>query len=182
MAVITRPGAASRRPETGAVADALARHRPLLHIESPGTLDGGDVLVVGRSIFVGESSRSNRHGIEQLRQHAARFGYETTPVRVHGCLHLKSAITALTDTALLVNRAWVPVQPFARFDLVDVDPGEPSAANILRVGDRLLYAASFPRTLERLAKGGFAPRCVNGSELAKAEGAMTCGSLLVRTR
>src|SRR6185295_13904653 len=97
VAIITRPGAVSRRAETPAVVETLSRYRALMPIESPGTLDGGDVLVVGRSIFVGESARSNREGIGQLRERVAPFGYEITPVSVTGCLHLKSAVTALSE-------------------------------------------------------------------------------------
>jgi dimethylargininase len=179
VAIVTRPGAVSRRAETPAVVDALSRYRALMPIEPPGTLDGGDVLVVGRAVFVGASGRSNREGIEQLGERVAPFGYEITAVAVSGCLHLKSAVTALSDEALLINREWVEAGIFNGFELVDVDRREPSAANVLRVGDRLLYAAAFPRTLERLMTRGLNPLIVDASELAKAEGAVTCGSLLV---
>ncbi len=179
LAVITRPGAASRRIETAAVRDALARYRPLAEIAAPGTIDGGDVLVAGRTVYVGMTSRSNQEGIGQLARLLAPFGYVTRGVPVRGCLHLKSAVTVLSDRALLVNPSAIPAGLFGAFDLVEVDPAEPAAANILRVGTRHLYSTAFPRTLERLARHGIVPLTVDGSELAKAEGATTCGSLIV---
>ena len=179
VAVITRPGAVSRRGETPAVVEALSPYRALLPIEAPGTLDGGDVLVSGQTIFVGLSSRTTEAALAALRQ--VFPDHTVVPVPVDAGLHLKSAVTALSDEALLINRAWLPEAIFRRFELVDIDPGEPAAANVLRVGDRLLYAAAFPRTLERLLTRGLKPLIVDASELAKAEGAVTCGSLLVAT-
>ncbi len=136
IAVIARPGAVSRRPETTAVAEALRRYRPLASIEAPATLDGGDVLVAGRSIFVGRSSRTNDAAAAQMRTLTGPFGYTVRQVDVKGCLHLKSAVTAVADGALLVNlsRDWVRSDDFAGFDLVEVDPGEAAAANIARIG------------------------------------------------
>jgi dimethylargininase len=180
VAVIARPGAMSRRVETPAVADALVRYRELVLIEAPGTLDGGDVLVIGRTVFVGASRRSNPDGAAQLERHLAPFGYQTCTVPIDGCLHLKSAATALAEDAVLVNRAWVDAEAFRGLDIVEIDPAEPHAANILRAPKGLLYATAFPRTCERLEKRGLAVLSVDNSELAKAEGAMTCGSLMVR--
>jgi dimethylargininase len=180
-AIVTRPGALSRRVETPAVAEALKAYRPLAYIEEPGTLDGGDVIVAGRSVFVGQTTRTNREGFQSLTRALQPFGYTTTAVPVHGCLHLKSAVTALDAQTLLVNRAWVDTEDMRGFELIDVDRREPDAANILRVGDRLLYAAAFPRTLDRLL-GRFSVALVDNSELAKAEGAVTCGSLLIPER
>src|SRR5688500_126987 len=97
VAVMTRPGAESRRGEGASVAELLSRYRPLRHIEAPGTIDGGDVLRVGRTIFVGQSGRSNAVGIAQLQTVVAEFGYRVQPVPIRGCLHLKSAVTAVRD-------------------------------------------------------------------------------------
>src|SRR5689334_4280284 len=91
LAIITRPGAESRRPETAAVAEALARYRRVVHIEAPATIDGGDVLVIGRRVFVGTSSRTNDAAVSQLRIHLQPCGYSVCAVQVQGCLHLKSA-------------------------------------------------------------------------------------------
>ncbi|HJZ76002.1 MAG TPA: arginine deiminase family protein [Vicinamibacterales bacterium] len=179
LAVITRPGAASRRHETAAVADALAEYRSLATIEAPATIDGGDVLVVGRDVFVGLSSRTNNAAVQQMRAILGPRGYAVHAVKVRGCLHLKSAVTALDDGTLLVNRQWIDGKPFDRFSLVDVDPAEPAAANALRLPDRVVFPSAFPRTAERLAARGFRLEVVDASELAKAEGAVTCCSLIV---
>ncbi len=180
VAVVTRPGAASRRAEISAVEAALAPFRVVERIEPPGTLDGGDVLVVGQRVFVGWSSRTNDDGIDQLRALVTPHGYTVQPVPVHGCLHLKSAVTALSDETLLINRAWTHVESFRRFDLLDVHPFEPFAANALRVGGQVIAAAEFPRTIERMERRGIAPLTVPASELAKAEGGVTCCSLVFR--
>jgi len=182
LAVITRPGAASRRRETVAVADALAEYRPLAMIDAPATVDGGDVLVAGRDVFVGLSTRTNIAAVEQMRAILTPHGYRVHAATVRGCLHLKSAVTALDDTTLLVNREWIDGEPFDRFTLIDVDPSEPHAANALRLPDRIVFPAAFPRTAERLAASGFRLEIVDASELAKAEGAVTCCSLIVHQR
>ena len=178
IAVVTRPGAPPRRLETLAVAETLGRYRRLRHLEAPATADGGDVLVVGKKVFVGCSTRTNGAAIDQMRQFLGEHGYTVLGVEVGGCLHLKSAVTALADDLLLINRAWVSIGPFSTFDLVDVDPDEPSGANALRVGGDVVYAASFPRTRERLERRGLRVRSVDVSEIAKAEGAITCCSLV----
>jgi dimethylargininase len=178
VAVIMRPGAESRRGEIHGVLLALQPYRPLLRVEPPGTVDGGDVLVAGRSLFVGVTRRTNVDGVAQMRVAAGRIGYDVRAVAVRGCLHLKSAVTAVNDETLLIQREWVPADAFRGFDLIDVHPLEASAANIVRIGGRLLYGAGFPRTRDILAKRGFNAATVDVSELAKAEGAVTCCSLI----
>lgn len=180
IAVITRPGSEARRDEVVAVAHALAPLRPLARIEPPATLDGGDVLAIGRSVYVGESGRTNADGIAQLRAALTSFGYAVRGVPVAGCLHLKSAVTAVDDATLLLNPAWVNAAAFGEYRLLTVDEAEPMAANVLRVGSELIHGASYPRTLERLHAAGFHPYTVDASELAKAEGAVTCCSLVLR--
>ena len=179
IAVITRPGAESRRAELPPVAEALAAHRKLVRMEPPATLDGGDVLVVDRHVFVGSSSRTNEAGVEQLRTILCPFGYAVEAVPVLGCLHLKSAVTAIGGRTLLINRAWTRADAFRAYDLVDVHPFEPAGANALRVGDQLIYPAEFPRTAERLDRRDLKLHTVPASELAKAEGGVTCCSLIV---
>jgi dimethylargininase len=180
VAVITRPGAPSRRPETAAVEEALAVYRPLLRIHAPGTLDGGDVLVADRTVFVGLSARTNAAGIGQMREALAAFGYEVRAVPVDGCLHLKTAVTRVADGVLLINREWVAADAFAGWELIDVDPAEPFGANALLVGGRVIYPAGLPRTLERLRSLGIDVLPVPADELAKAEGGVTCCSLVFR--
>lgn len=179
LAVITRPGAESRRAETPAIAHALAAFRPLRTIEAPGTIDGGDVLIVGRRVFAGLSTRTNAAGVAQLRQILGPLGYTVCAIEVGGCLHLKSAVTAIDLSTLLVNRAWIDPAAFDGFGLIDVDPAEAGAANVLRVGDRVLVAAAFPRTAAIIERTGLRVDCVEVDELAKAEGAVTCCSLIV---
>lgn len=179
LAVITRPGAASRRGETASVAAALAAFRPLAAIEAPATIDGGDVLVLGRRVLVGTSSRSNPSGVEQLRALLAPHGYTVEAVRIDGCLHLKSAVTAVAPGTLLLNPAWADTAPLAGLERIEVDPGEPFAANALLVGGRLVYPAAFPRTRARLQARGIELEIVDVSELAKAEGAVTCCSIIL---
>jgi dimethylargininase len=178
IAVVTRPGAESRRPETSAIAPVLAAHRRVTFIQEPGTLDGGDVLRLGRRIFVGRSGRSDESGIEQLRAVVWPYGYTVTAVPVSGCLHLKSAITEIAPGAVLVNPAWVDAAAFGQVFVTEVDPEEPYAANGLLAGGRLIYPESFPLTRARLEAAGIAVEPVDVSELQKAEGAVTCCSLI----
>lgn len=180
LAIITRPSAESRRGETAAVVSALQALRPLAHIEAPGTVDGGDVLVVGRRIFVGRTERTNDQGIAQLRDLTAPLGYLVVPVEVHGCLHLKTAVTALDDYTVLYNPAWVNAELFAPLQAVAVPNDEPMAANVVRLDNVLVYAESYPRTLALLRARGYRVVTVPADELAKAEGAVTCCSLLLR--
>jgi dimethylargininase len=183
LAVITRPGAVSRRAEAPAIVDALIKtqalhFRPMVMIEEPGTLDGGDVLVLGQKVYVGASGRTNAAGIDQLRHHAGRAGYSVQAVPVRGCLHLKSAVTAVGPETVLLNPAWVPEDAFADYERIEVDPQERHAANAVRLPDRVIYPTAFPRTRERLEAAGVTIRPVDVSELAKAEGAVTCCSLI----
>jgi dimethylargininase len=179
IAVITRPGAAARRAESPAVAETVARHRPVRRIEPPGTLDGGDVLRVGRTVFVGCSGRTNAAGIGQLRCTLRPLGYDVREVEVHGCLHLKSAVTAASAELLVMNPAWIPGADVTGFDVLEVPAEEQYGANVLRLADRVIHAAAFPRTRERLEARGVHVESVDVSELAKAEGAVTCCSILI---
>lgn len=179
IAVIARPGAASRRPEVDAVADAVRGYRPVARIEPPGTLDGGDVLATPARVFVGVSGRTNEHGARQLARMLEPLGLTVTPVAVAGCLHLKSAVTMAGPSTLLLNPAWVDPAPFHGFDLLEIDPGEPFAANVLRVGETVVCAAEHPRTRARLDARGLRTVSVPAGELAKAEGGLTCGCLLL---
>lgn len=178
LAVITRPGAASRRGEVSVVAEALAPLRKLVHITAPATLDGGDVLVLDDRIYVGRSERSNEEALAQLRQLTGR---EVIAVDLHGALHLKTAITRVSRDTLLVNREWVDVEPFAGWTLLDVDPAEPFGANAVLLGDTVIYAAAYPRTRAKLEARGIDVRSVPADELAKAEGGVTCCSLIVKS-
>lgn len=179
-AVLARPGIESRRPETASVAEALAGHRPIVRITAPGTLEGGDILRVGRTLFAGRTPRTNAEGIGQLAAALAPHAYEVVPVTPTGCLHLKSAVTYIGDETVLVNPDWIDVDLFNRWQCVPVDAGEPYGANALLVGDVVHVAASAPRTGRTLDALGFRRAVIDTSEFEKAEAALTCLSLLFR--
>jgi dimethylargininase len=181
IAVMLRPGAQSRRPEVAGVEAVLEQYRTLATIGSPGTLDGGDLLCVGKTVFAGLSTRSNREGIDQLQDVVKAFGYSVVTVETAKCLHLTSAVTQVSPGTLLINPDWIDAAVFADYDLIDVDEREPHAANALLAGTGLIYPESFPRTLGRLVACGIEPITVDLSELQKAEGAATCCSLIVTT-
>ena len=179
VAVITRPGADSRKPETESIVRELATHIKLVHVREPATVDGGDVLVLGKNIYIGLSSRSNQEAIDELNEMLHEYGYKVTGVQMHDCLHLKSAVTRVDDQTLLINKSWVDIHHFENFELIEVDPGEPFAANCLPIGDSIIFPTSFPKTCTKLAKRGYKVTTVDVSELAKAEGAVTCCSLII---
>lgn len=180
VAVITRPGADSRRGEIAAVAPVLEQYRPLLRLEAPALLDGGDVLRIGRRLYVGLSLRSNPAAVAELGRLLAPFGYTVAGVPVTGCLHLKSAVTLVADDLLLLNPRWVDAGAFDGVPHVAVAAGEPGAANALRVGEAVIFPSHFPGTATILRRCGLDVVAVDCSEIAKAEGAVTCCSLLVR--
>ncbi|HET6463077.1 MAG TPA: dimethylargininase, partial [Candidatus Krumholzibacteria bacterium] len=184
-AVMTRPGAPSRRDEGRDVEAALSRYREIRRIQEPGTLDGGDVLRVGTKLFVGLSGRTNDEGIVQLRALIAEFGYEVKAAALHDCLHLKSAVTAVGERTLLGNSVWVDPRQFGDVEWIEVDAREPFGANALRVGDGIIYPRAFVHTAELLGKHphtrNISLDLVDASELAKAEGGVTCCSLILES-
>jgi dimethylargininase len=178
LAVIMRPGAKSRRAETESTATGLSPYRDLVFIRPPGTIDGGDVLHFGKDLFVGLSARSNQAGIEQLGAYVAPYGYRVSVIEIHGCLHLKSAVTQVGENKLLINRDWVDAGNFGDVELIAVHPDEPMAANALLVSDTLIYPSTFPRTRLSLEAHGIKVKTIDISELQKAEGGVTCCSLV----
>ena len=180
IAIVTRPGAESRRGETVSVAEALAPFRDLRTIQEPATLEGGDVVRVGKTLFVGLSSRTSQEGISQLRALLEPFGYRVVAVEVRGCLHLKSGACWAGGDVILANRNWIDASPFRDFNIIDVPDEEPSAADVLPIGDTLLVPANFVRTCELLA-AVTRVRPIDVSELQKAEAGVTCMSLLFET-
>ncbi len=178
VAVICTLGTETRRKESASVAAALERYRKVVNVRLPGTLEGGDVLRIGKKIFVGLTERSNAEGIRQLAVIAGQYGYDVTAVPVTGCLHLKSAVTLLGRNVLLGNREWFHWQRFEGFDWVDVDPAEPHAGNALAIGEAIVFPASFPKTRARIEAKGFRVEPLDISELQKAESGLTCSSLI----
>lgn len=179
VAVITRPGADSRKPETVSIIRALSPYINLVRVREPATVDGGDVLMLGKRIYVGISTRSNKEAIDQLNDLLCAYGYTVVGVQLHDCLHLKSAVTRVDDKTLLINKNWVDTSLFADFDMIEVDPSEPYAANCLPIGESIIFPTAFPKTRAKLEGRGYEVVSVDVSELAKAEGAVTCCSLII---
>lgn len=178
VAIISNLGAPSRRPEIKSLANVLSRYRPLKFLADPATLDGGDVLRIGSSVFVGLSRRTNRDGIDQLGDLLGSYDYQVQPVEVRGCLHLKSACSYLGNNTILVHRSWIDAERFRGFELLDVPEEESAAANALLLNDAVIIPASFPKTRALLEKRGFRVRTIDVSELQKAEAGVTCTSLI----
>jgi dimethylargininase len=178
LAVIFPLGTETRRPEAASLAQAISKFRKLEYVKLPGTLEGGDVLRIGRKLFVGVTKRSNPDGIRQLAAILARHGYEVIAVPVTGCLHLKSAVTSIGRDTLLVNHAWFDATRFSSYSSIAVDPAEPHAANALTLGNTVVFPGSFPRTRARLEAHGFHVTPLDISELQKAESGLTCSCLL----
>lgn len=179
LAVITRPGAAERRAETSAVEHAAAHagYR-IAHITAPGTLDGGDVLQVGDTVWVGHGGRTNAEGIRQLAEHFEPLGVTVRAVPVTKVLHLKSAVTALPDGTIIGYEPLVD-DPHM-FDTFLPVPEESGAHVVLLGGDTLLMAASAPRTAALLRERGYDMVTVDISEYEKLEGCVTCLSVRLR--
>jgi dimethylargininase len=179
VGVICRPGTATRRDETPAIEAELRALRPIERVAAPETLEGGDVLRVGRTLLVGLSSRTSPAGAAALDGIVRRFGYSVRTVPVHGCLHLKTACTALPDGRLLVNRDWIDVEGLRDFDIVAIPEDEPFGANVVCLGGRVLAAAAHAATADLIRGLRFEVRTVELDEFAKAEGGVTCLSLFV---
>jgi dimethylargininase len=183
VAVIASPGAPSRRPEVEDIAEALRPHRPLEWIRLPGTLDGGDVLRVGRTLLAGLSGRTNGDGVAALDEIATPRGYRVWPIGVRGCLHLKSACTALDDRTLLANSQWLDADALRalgeRYRIIAVPAAEPFAADVLRIGPRICLPSAHGETADLITRLGYEVITIDLSEFAKAEGGVTCLSILV---
>jgi dimethylargininase len=179
LAIIARPGAESRRGEVLSVANALSRYRSLEWIQAPATLDGGDVLVVGRTVFVGLSTRTSADGVDALRGIVEPHHYEVLPVRVRRSLHLKSACTFIPPVIVVVNPQWIDPAIFGGMNVIATHDSEPAAACTLTFGGSTLVQESAPRTTERLRSAGVNTRPIDISELQKAEAGLTCMSVIV---
>lgn len=179
IAVVARPGAFSRQTEVESVALALTAYRPIRRIIAPAALDGGDVLLIGRKLFVGISGRTNLGAVSALAEMVSPFGYEVKPVEVRGCLHLKTACTFIPPRFLVINPAWADAKLFGDLDVIPVDEYEPFAANTLTLGGTTLIGAAFRKTDQRLRDAGIVTRRVDISELNKAEAGLTCLALIL---
>jgi dimethylargininase len=181
LGIIMPMGTESRRAETAFIAASLKRYRNIELIELPAKLEGGDILRVGRELFVGLSSRSSREGAQALQKIVAPYGYTVTGVKVTGCLHLKTGVTALDDETVLINPLWVDSAPFARMKRYTVPSQEPFAANILSIDKTICIHSGFKRTREMIEKNGYHLESTDISEFQKAEAGLTCMSLIFTT-
>ena len=180
-AIMLNPGATSRRPEVASIEQVLTPYRDIFRIQPPGTVDGGDILTIGRKVYIGISSRSTENAVGQMKVILDQFDYEVFAVQVTGCLHLKSAVTQVNADTLLINPDWVQKENFPGMQFIEVDSSESYAANALWVGESIIYPSSFPKTQAKLAQAGIRMSIIDADELAKAEGAVTCCSLIFST-
>jgi len=177
VAVLLNPGAESRREEVGLIADALADLVETVSLKGSGTIDGGDVLTVGKTCFVGISTRTSREGFESFQKTATGLGFDAIPIDTKHSLHLKTAVTSVDDETLLFNPEWLDIVDFAGFRLLEAK--EQFGANVLRVGDQILVDVAHKLTNEELTANGFDLVTTDISEFKKAEAGLTCLSLLI---
>jgi dimethylargininase len=177
IAVITRPGALTRRGETAYIEPILEKFRNLVRIEQPGTLDGGDVLIVGKHCVVGLSERTNRHGAEQLQSFLADFGYKTDIVVVSEALHFKSSVNFLDENTLLVTQSCYELDCLSEYRKCVVPEGEEYAANVVWINGHILVPTGFEGTQRLLQENGYSVISMPVSEIEKMDGGLTCLSL-----
>ena len=178
LVVITRPGSEARRAEVEGVQPTLAKYRKLVRIQAPGTLEGGDLLRIGRELFVGLTSRTNREGIEMLRSYAEPHGYKVHAVEVPGALHLKSVCTAVNERTIVADPSRIDLEPLGEYELIEVPPDEWMAANVVLVHGTVCMHSDFLKTIGRLQERQITVRTVDISEFLKAEAGLTCMSLI----
>jgi dimethylargininase len=179
LVVICRPGSEARRREVDGVLSSISKYRrDILRVEASATLEGGDALRVGCTLFVGITQRTNREGVELLQKYVAPHGYTVKPVEVPGALHLKSVCTAVDEHTILTEPTRVDLEPFAHFDVIEVPSDEWMAANILLVNQTVCMHSGFAQTHALLQERGYDVRTVDISEFLKAEAGLTCMSLI----
>jgi dimethylargininase len=177
IAVITNPGAASRKGEVPSIAAALQPFRKTVWVQPPGTIDGGDVLMIGHHFFIGLSDRTNEKGARQLGDAVAGFGYTWTLVPVAAGLHFKSSVNAVDDDTLLVTRTFADHPALAGFHRIVISPREEYAGNTLLVNGHLIMPAGFPDTRQKLQALDKPIIELDVSEFRKMDGGLTCLSL-----
>jgi dimethylargininase len=179
IAVVAQPVTLSRRLETASAEAAAAKHRVTKILGDGEHFDGGDILRIGRRLYVGHSSRTNTDAFVQLRELVEPYGYQLRMIPIDGCLHLKTACTFIPPGFLVANPAWVETRLFNEFDIIPVAATEPFAANTLTLNGTTLVSSAFPETERTLQRLGIKTQAVDISEFHKAEAGLTCLSLLV---
>jgi dimethylargininase len=179
IGIILPMGTESRREENTFIASQLIKFRDLEQIKQPAQLEGGDILQIGKNLYVGLTSRSNKQGAQALADMVRPFGYRVKTVKVFDCLHLKTGCTALDEENILINPQWVDSESLKDMNQLIVPPEEEFAANILRVGTIICMSAGFPRTRKMIEDLGYKVMVIDISEFKKAEAGLTCISLLI---
>ena len=177
VAIITRPGAESRRGEEVSIEKELAKFRTIEKIISPGTLDGGDILIIDKKVFIGLSDRTNQTGANQLAEILSKYGYESETIQVEEGLHLKSDVNYIGKNTLLVTEKHFNNSAFKNYTKICVDANEVYAANSLLINDKLIIPKGFSKTKIKLQQGGFDTIEIDMSESQKMDGGLTCLSL-----
>ncbi len=177
VAVLTSMGVESRRKELPLLKKFFCQYRQIEQISLPAKIEGGDVLKIGKTIFVGNSARTNELGIQALSKIIEPLGYVVIPVKVTGCLHLKTGCTALDEKTILINPDWVEVTPFADYKTIKTLPQEPFGANVLPIGKTLCMNSAFPETIELVKSKGYSVVETDITEFVKAEAGLTCMSV-----
>ena len=177
IAVITNPGADARKGEVASITDALRPYRRTIHIQPPGTVDGGDVLVVGRQVFIGISARTNPPGARQLGSILEDIGYRCKTVPVAAGLHFKSSVNAVGEDILLTTAEFAEHPALTGYRRIVVAPTEAYAANTLWVNETLIMPAGFPDTRHQLDALEKSVIEIDTGEFRKMDGGLTCLSL-----
>lgn len=180
LAVITSMGTPDRRNELPEITAEVRKYRKAVEIPLPATIEGGDVLRIGRKIYIGETLRTNKDAISFFTQIVEPLSYQVVPVEVSGCLHLKTGITALDDETFLANPEWINLSPLKGCRIVEVPENESFGGNVLVVNGKVLMNAAYPRTIDLVASLGFNIMSVDISEFGKAEAGLTCMSLVFK--
>ena len=177
VAVITIPGAPSRQGEQDSLVPHLEPFREIAHVQPPGTVDGGDVLMVDHHFFIGISARTNANGAEQLGRILHKFGYTWVTVTVANGLHLKSDVNYIGHNTLLISARYAAAEQFCDYNKIVLSDEESYAANSLWLNDHLIMPKGFPRTKDQLKHRGYDILELEVSEVRKMDGGLTCLSL-----
>ena len=177
VAIITNPGNKDRQGEEDTIERALAAYRKTVRIQAPGTVDGGDVLMVDSHFFIGISERTNREGAAQLGCILEEYGYNWSTIYVEAGLHLKSSVNYIGKNTLLITEKFASRDEFKRYDTIIVNKTEEYAANTLLINDTLITPKGFPNTIKKLEATGFDIIELDVSEVRKMDGGLTCMSL-----
>lgn len=178
LAIITYPGTPTRVAETVEMEKTLLQLKKIYHITPPATLEGGDVLKIGKNIFIGNSKRTNEEGIKQVAAIIEPKGYKVTPVKIWNTLHLKSVCTYLGNNCIILSEGYLDDEIFYAFDKIIVPKEEGYCANILEINGKVLIPKGFPKTKSLIEYKGFSVIELEMSEIEKAEGALTCLSII----